>query len=239
MRNRIALAVLFAALVALAVPGAAQASITVVNQNDSGPGSLRKAVEDAPSGETIVLPAGTYTLLTEITIGVKTLTIAGHGAGDTIIRAGADKGLLRDVVAKVEVSGVTFREAHTAGGFAAILNLGGDLTLRDVVITDNRISENGTPGNPGGSGADGAGIRSEGGGSLTLIDSIVLRQRRPGQRRHRRERRCRQRRRGLRQRRDAEGRRLDDLRQHRRSARRPERRLESRTGRGRVRPAPA
>ena len=43
-------------------PRPAQAAIAVVNTNDSGPGSLRQALIEAPPGETIALPAGTYTL---------------------------------------------------------------------------------------------------------------------------------------------------------------------------------
>ena len=72
----------------LALPAASRAAITVANTNDEGPGSLRQAIEDAGSGETIVVPAGTYTLANELSIN-KSLTISGSSAVDTIIRAGA------------------------------------------------------------------------------------------------------------------------------------------------------
>ncbi len=57
------LALLALASAALLLPAtSAQAAITVTNTADSGPGSLRQAIADAPPGDTIVVPAGTYTL---------------------------------------------------------------------------------------------------------------------------------------------------------------------------------
>src|ERR1700690_175308 len=71
----------------------AQAAITVANQNDSGPGSLRQAIAEAPAGETIILPAGTYTLTSEALLITRALTIEGNGATDTTVRAGGDFGI--------------------------------------------------------------------------------------------------------------------------------------------------
>jgi hypothetical protein len=62
IRIRLGLALTTAVLLTLATAAPAGAEITVANQNNSGPGSLRQALIDAPPGETIVVPAGTYTL---------------------------------------------------------------------------------------------------------------------------------------------------------------------------------
>ena len=75
------------ALLAIPVTGA-QASITVANDHDSGPGSLRQAIIDAAASETVVVPAGTYTLTGGELAIAKSLTIAGHAASDTIVRSG-------------------------------------------------------------------------------------------------------------------------------------------------------
>jgi len=57
-------------LALLAAPSAASAAtITVANTSDSGPGSLRQVISDANLNDTVVVPAGTYTLSSgEITI---------------------------------------------------------------------------------------------------------------------------------------------------------------------------
>src|SRR5262249_23502515 len=71
----------------LLTASAARATITVENNNDSGAGSLRAAIAGAAAGETIVVPANTYSLTSgELAIS-KSLTIVGAGATGTIIRA--------------------------------------------------------------------------------------------------------------------------------------------------------
>src|SRR4051794_1561562 len=88
MPTKLTLSLVLAAILALAVSGTAEAALTVANTNDSGPGSLRQTVAEAGSGETVNLPAGTYTLTSGPLQITKALTIAGHGAGDTTIRSG-------------------------------------------------------------------------------------------------------------------------------------------------------
>ena len=61
MRKKLIPSLLTAGVLSLALGSAAQAA-TVANQNDAGAGSLRQAIIEASQGETIVVPAGTYTL---------------------------------------------------------------------------------------------------------------------------------------------------------------------------------
>jgi hypothetical protein len=166
-------------LIGMAGAGTAHGAITVANQNDSGSGSLRQAIADASPGETINLPAGTYTLTSERLVIQKSLTIAGHGSGDTIIRAGAPIQIFVIVgpgptPIDVAINDVTIREAlnteaNPAGG--GVLSVNANLTLRRVWVTNNVVSANGEPGLSGGT-AQGAGILTIG-GFLNLQESTV------------------------------------------------------------------
>ena len=175
MRIKVALSLVLSALVALFAAGPAQAALTVTNQNDSGAGSLRQTVIEAPPGETVVVPAGKYTLTSDPLEIVKSVTIAGHGSGDTTIRAGVPMGVF-EVTGPLDatISGVTIRDgniASTVAEGAGIQSLQGNLTLRDVVLTNNTANANGPPGVNGGVAFGGAIWAVE--GSLTLIDSTV------------------------------------------------------------------
>jgi hypothetical protein len=167
---RIALAV--AVVLSLALPAASRGAITVANTNDEGPGSLRQAIEDSGPGETIIVPAGTYTLASELGIN-KGLTISGHAAANTIIRAGEPNRVLSvsGVGNDVTVSGVTIRDGNGVSEGGGIYNNEANLTLREVVITNNHASADGEPGQFGGI-ARGGGIRSKG-GSLAIVESMV------------------------------------------------------------------
>jgi hypothetical protein len=175
MHKKLILALLTAGVLCLALGGTAQAA-TVANQNDTGAGSLRQAIIDASPGETIVVPAGTYTLTSKaLLIQNKSLTISGHGAGDTTIRAGGAFGVfqvLGNAENQVTIDGVTIRDGNLVSpeGGAGVLSVGAKLTLRGVVVTNNTVNGNGTPGNAGQT-AQGGGILTV--GSLTLIESSV------------------------------------------------------------------
>jgi hypothetical protein len=176
MRARVAISLSVTGLLLLAMAASAQAAITVSSQNDSGPGSLRQTVAEAPPGATIVLPAGTYTLTSApLSIKEKSVTIAGHAAADTIIRAGGAFRVVEIVgPADVTLSGVTIRDGNISAGPAegvGIRSIVADLTLRNSVVTNNTASLNGAPGNQGGM-ADGIGIYSVS-GRLTMDETSV------------------------------------------------------------------
>jgi hypothetical protein len=164
---------------AVLVPaGSAQAAINVANTNDSGPGSLRQAIADAPAGETIVVPAGTYTLTSAQLTIEKSLTVSGNGSAGTIIRSGGAFRVffIQGAGNNVTISGVTIRDGLdripsgiTQGG--GVLNYKSSLTLRGVVVTSNRADAGGASGNGGGI-AYGGGLLSQE-GALTLEDSTV------------------------------------------------------------------
>lgn len=88
----------------LAAPSA-PAAVTVANQNDSGPGSLRQALLDAPAGETVVLPAGVLTLSGK---GLKSQTAAITGqaavALKVLTKGGVRKALRRRGKRKVKIN---------------------------------------------------------------------------------------------------------------------------------------
>ena len=94
--------VLYAALVIAAPISQPAAAITVdstADAVDANPGdgvcddgtgncTLRAAIEQANSGDAIVIPKGTYTLTLGSELAIdKSLTLRGAGLGDTIIQA--------------------------------------------------------------------------------------------------------------------------------------------------------
>jgi hypothetical protein len=169
-----------AALVGLALfafpVASAGASITVANTNDAGAGSLRQAVADAAPGETVVVPAGTYTFTSGELAVAKSVTISGHGTADTIVRAGGAFRVLHTSGASstVVISGLTLRDGHVVSSIAqggGVLNQGAALTLSDVVVTNNRADSDGVPGGAG-SIAYGGGILNDS-GALTLLRAQV------------------------------------------------------------------
>jgi len=166
-----------AAAVLAIVTADADAS-TVANTNDSGPGSLRAAINAAAPGEVIVVPAGTYTLTSGELAIEKSLTIAGAGPATTILRAGANSRVLHvsGNTTAATITGVTIRDGlvEEPGGIAeggGVFDEHASLTLEDDVVTHNRASADGEPGKSGGV-ARGGGI-AEVSGSLSLVNTTV------------------------------------------------------------------
>jgi|GEM_PF-1494569 len=165
------------ALALFAVPAVpAQATITVTNTNDAGAGSLRQAIVDAATGETILVPAGTYTLTSGELAIAKSVTISGGGAADTIVRAGAASRVFHTSGAAntITISNLAIRDGHVVSSIArggGVWNESAALTLSDVVVTNNKADSDGLPGMSG-SIAFGGGIAHDA-GSLTLLRTQV------------------------------------------------------------------
>lgn len=165
MRGRLATALAAGSAALLLAPAGAMATRFVTTPSDAGPGSLREAVEESPSGETIVVPAGTYTLASgELQNTGRSLTIAGAGAAVTIIRA-EDKSRVFGLTGTkpaptVKITGVTIREGEVSAATAdggGISATGVDLVLEQVLVTDNHADADGAPSTKGGE-AKGGGV---------------------------------------------------------------------------------
>jgi hypothetical protein len=174
MGSRWALALATAAIFALTAAAPAQGAITVANQNDSGPGSLRQAIAEAPPGETINVPAGTYTLTSEELSITKSLTISGHAAGDTIVRAGGQFRVfgISGPGNGVTIEGLTIRDGNAFKSGGGVLNQGATLTLRRVVVSNNVAGADGLAPKQFGGIANGGGIYNQA-GTLFLVDSAI------------------------------------------------------------------
>ncbi len=124
-------------------------TLTVLNNLDTGAGSLRAAIAAAPSGDTIVfapsLIGQTITLTSGELLITHSLTIAGPGAGNLTIsgnfasrvfEVGGNSG------ANVTLSGLTIRNgvAHDGLGGGAIENWG-VLTVSNCTLTGNSASQ--------------------------------------------------------------------------------------------------
>jgi hypothetical protein len=162
--------VLMALIVLVLVSAAGAATITVSNTNDSGPGSLREAIAEAQSGETILLPAGaSHYAVTSGELRIeKSLTISGAGARRTVIDAMQGSNRVFDVTAgTVTISGVTITGVHETDANGAGLAVGGPatVTLSGVNVTGNSIkpSQNG----------QGGGIETVLGATLTIQSSTI------------------------------------------------------------------
>src|SRR5262249_24895400 len=141
--------------------------------------SLRQAISSAPPGETIVVPANTYTLTSQELEIEKSLVIAGAGPGATIISSGGPFRVL-DIFGSghnVTISGVTIRNGRegTAGGVAeggGLRNEEANVTLQNVVVSGNHADVSGNGIEPSGGIAKGGGIFSNE-GSFILENSTV------------------------------------------------------------------
>jgi hypothetical protein len=124
-----------------AVPAFA-AGITVTNQADSGPGSLRDAIAAAAPGDTInfslTLPA-TITLTSGELLISKNLTISGPGASSLTI-SGNNSSRVFEIGSgfTVAISGLTIQNgsADTGGGFVN----SGTLMLSNSTLSGNRAT---------------------------------------------------------------------------------------------------
>lgn len=117
---------------------ASAATVTVLNTDDSGSGSLRAAIAAATTGDTIdIRTTGTVTLLSALPSITLSITIQGPGADlFAVSGAGSFRVFTFSETADVIVSGITIRDGYAAD-CAGVLNLANSLTMNNVVVTNN------------------------------------------------------------------------------------------------------
>ena len=143
-------------------------TLTVTNTNDGGPGSLRQAIADAVSGDTITfdpaLAGETITLSSQLEIN-KDLTIDGSRLTSQLVLSGGFTTRIIEItaLAEVTISNISFTKGivtNDSGG--AINNRSGNLTVINSSFFDNSASGNG-------------GAIYGLGGNITVIDSTFSR----------------------------------------------------------------
>jgi len=131
-------------LCAVAIPAYA-ATITVINTNDSGPGSLRQAVGSAQNGDTIVfdleLPA-TILLTSEELVINGNITISGPGANLLALSRAPNASAFRIFHImpnhSVTIQGVTISNGLVSNSFGGgIYNEASDLSLISCTVSSN------------------------------------------------------------------------------------------------------
>ena len=162
----------------------------------SGDISLRSAIMAAdanPKSDTIVLPAGTFTLTIPPTGGdgsdsgdldiSANLTIKGSKNGQTVIDGNSLDRVFDILSGKVAISNVVIEHGRAVGEGGGILNSGGKVTLTSVQLFDNvAVGDSGANGADGVAGApDGtaggagaAGTVGEGGAIFNAAGSLTL-----------------------------------------------------------------
>jgi fibronectin-binding autotransporter adhesin len=122
--------------------GAFESPLLVTNTNDSGAGSLRQAVMDASSVDTILFAAGvtgTITLTTgEIALD-KDLNIAGPGANLLSVSGNNASRVFNISSARnITLSGLTIENGNASGSFGGgIISDHSNLTIQNCMLTGN------------------------------------------------------------------------------------------------------
>ena len=129
-------------------------TVTVTSTNDSGAGSLREAIADANSGDTIRFAHGLADQTITLTSGElaidKSLDIEGPGAAELTISGGHTSRVfdISGGATNVEIAGLTIADGWTADAAAVgpygpvalgggILNTGAHVSLSRVTMADN------------------------------------------------------------------------------------------------------
>ena len=120
-------------------------TLTVLNNLDSGAGSLRDAIAQANSGDTIAFNPSLDGLTITLTRGQlsikKNLTIQGPGAGLLAV-SGNDTSRVFDISSNqaVTITGLTITHGTADHGGSILDEVGASLTLADVVLSSNHAS---------------------------------------------------------------------------------------------------
>jgi hypothetical protein len=120
--------------------------LSVMNCNDSGPGSLREAIANAATGDTIDLtnlPCSEITLFSdEVHVIVDDLTIEGPGPGQLVIYGGDTAAYYHRIfdhtgVGTLTISGLTLTDARLRGADAkgGCIYTQGSLALENAIVT--------------------------------------------------------------------------------------------------------
>jgi predicted outer membrane repeat protein len=111
----------------------------VTSGANSGPGTLRQAIQDAESNSMISIQNGlTITLTSSLSID-KNLLIEGNGA--TITQNGSVSDSLLNIYSSVVISRVRFKGGRGFNGGAIYSSDSSDLTLESCIFSDNKASE--------------------------------------------------------------------------------------------------
>src|SRR5439155_895339 len=153
----------------LSTSAASADTITVINTNDSGPGSLRQALLDANDGDRINFDSslnGQRILLTSGQLNVdKDVTISGPGAKNLAVDGNAQSSVFYVNPGKtVTIDGLTVANGHTFFGGGGIYNDAAALTVTNCVLSGNSTD------------FYGGGIDNDaynGGATLTITNSTV------------------------------------------------------------------
>ena len=142
-------------------------TITVINTNDGGPGSLRQALVDANPGDTITFAVtGTIGLTSAELVIDKNLTLSGPGPDMLAVsRTSNTQFRIFHVTASrtVNIEGLAISSGDAQFDYGGgILNDQATLTLTNCSVVDN-VAYSG-----------GGGIYNNDGGSLTIVNSILV-----------------------------------------------------------------
>ena len=153
---------------AAGLPALEGATLTVTNTNDSGPGSLRQALQDAADGDTInfssSLNGQTITLTSGQLLVSKSVAISGPGA-TTLAVNGSHLGRILRTAPGIDVtlSGLTITNGAVTSDFAGgIYNDHATLTLSSCTISANSADQ-----------GTGGGIYNDGSATMTIINSTI------------------------------------------------------------------
>jgi hypothetical protein len=148
-------------------------TLTVVNNFDTGAGSLRDAIGHAKDGDAIVFAPGltgqTITLTSDELAIKNSVDIEGPGA-DKLAISGSNEYRIFDLVSEgltVQVAGLTITHGRTLSGpgGGGILNTGSSLTLKGDVLSYNEALN---------AFAQGGAVANRNHGTLNAIDTMFI-----------------------------------------------------------------